>query len=135
MANRYYIALNPLLPAIFFLFLHSIFVTITMINITLPDKSVRQVETGTSALEIAKSISEGLARNVLAAKVNGEVIDATRPINKDASLNLLTWNDDAGKAAMWHSSAHLMAEAVEQLYPGAKFGIGPDVENGFYYDF
>ena len=105
-----------------------------MINITLPDKSVRQVESGTTALDIAKSISEGLARNVLAAKVNGEVIDATRPINEDASLNLLTWNDDEGKAAMWHSSAHLMAEAIEQLYPGVKFGIGPNVENGFYYD-
>jgi threonyl-tRNA synthetase len=105
-----------------------------MINITLPDKSVRQVESGTTALDIAISISEGLARNVLAAKVNGEVIDATRPINEDASLNLLTWNDDEGKAAMWHSSAHLMAEAIEQLYPGVKFGIGPNVENGFYYD-
>ncbi|MCD4723742.1 MAG: threonine--tRNA ligase [Bacteroidales bacterium] len=105
-----------------------------MINITLPDKSVRQVESGTTALDIAKSISEGLARNVLAAKVNGEVIDATLPINEDASLNLLTWNDDEGKAAMWHSSAHLMAEAIEQLYPGVKFGIGPNVENGFYYD-
>ncbi len=105
-----------------------------MINITLPDNSVRQVESGTSALEIAKSISEGLARNVLAAKVNGEVIDATRPINENARLNLLTWNDDEGKAAMWHSSAHLMAEAIEQLYPGVKFGIGPNVENGFYYD-
>lgn len=105
-----------------------------MINITLPDKSVRKVEKGTTAMEIAKSISEGLARNVLSAKVNGEVIDATRPINEDATLSLLTWNDDAGKATMWHSSAHLLAEAVEQLYPGVKFGIGPDVENGFYYD-
>ncbi|MDT8394512.1 MAG: threonine--tRNA ligase [Bacteroidales bacterium] len=105
-----------------------------MINITLPDKSVRQVEKGTTAMEVAKSISEGLARNVLSAKVNGEVIDATRPINEDATLSLLTWNDDAGKATMWHSSAHLLAEAVEQLYPGVKFGIGPDVENGFYYD-
>ena len=105
-----------------------------MINITLPDNSVRQVESGTTSLDIAKSISEGLARNVLAAKVNGEVIDATRPINENARLNLLTWNDDEGKAAMWHSSAHLMAEAIEQLYPGVKFGIGPNVENGFYYD-
>lgn len=105
-----------------------------MINITLPDKSVRKVEKGTTAMEIAKSISEGLARNVLSAKVNGEVIDATRPINEDATLSLLTWNDDAGKATMWHSSAHLLAEAVEQLFPGVKFGIGPDVENGFYYD-
>jgi len=105
-----------------------------MINITLPDKSVRQVEKGTTALDIAMSISEGLARNVLSARVNGEVIDATLPINEDATLSLLTWNDDEGKATMWHSSAHLMAEAIEQLYPGVKFGIGPDVENGFYYD-
>ncbi|MEN8226412.1 MAG: TGS domain-containing protein, partial [Bacteroidota bacterium] len=105
-----------------------------MINITLPDKSVRQVEKGTTAMDIAKSISEGLARNVLSAKVNGAVVDAALPINEDATLSLLTWNDDEGKATMWHSSAHLMAEAVEQLYPGVKFGIGPDVENGFYYD-
>ncbi|RLD79914.1 MAG: threonine--tRNA ligase [Bacteroidetes bacterium] len=105
-----------------------------MINITLPDKSVRQVEKGTSAMDIAMSISEGLARNVLSAKVNGEVVDATLPIDEDATLNLLTWNDDEGKATMWHSSAHLMAEAIEQLYPGVKFGIGPDIENGFYYD-
>ena len=105
-----------------------------MINITLPDKTVKQYKKGTTALEIAKEISEGLARNVLAAKVNGEVSDATRPLEDDASLQLLTWNDDDGKAAMWHSSAHLMAEAIELLYPGVKFGIGPDIENGFYYD-
>ncbi|MFA8300839.1 MAG: threonine--tRNA ligase [Hyphomicrobiales bacterium] len=105
-----------------------------MINITLPDNSVKQFEPGVSALDIAKSISEGLARNVLAAKVNGEVWDATRPINEDVNLQLLTWNDKEGKATMWHSSAHLMAEAIESLYPGAKFGIGPDIENGFYYD-
>jgi len=109
-------------------------INITMINITLPDKSVRQVEKGTTSMDIAMSISEGLARNVLSAKVNGEVIDALRPINEDATLSLLTWNDDEGKATMWHSSAHLMAEAIEQLYPGVKFGIGPDIENGFYYD-
>ncbi len=105
-----------------------------MINISFPDNTVRQYETGITALEIAQSISEGLARNVLSAKVDSEVWDATRPINHDASLKLLTWNDPEGKATMWHSSAHLMAEAVEQLYPGAKFGIGPDIENGFYYD-
>ena len=105
-----------------------------MINITLPDGSVRQVAEGTTALDIAKDISEGLARNVLAAKFNGQVIDATRPLPGDGRLQLLTWNDPEGKAAMWHSSAHLMAEAIEQLYPGAKFGIGPDIENGFYYD-
>jgi threonyl-tRNA synthetase len=105
-----------------------------MINITLPDNSVRQYEAGVTSLEIAKSISEGLARNVLSAKVDGEVWDATRSIDKDAKVQLLTWNDLEGKATMWHSSAHLMAEAIEQLFPGVKFGIGPDIENGFYYD-
>jgi len=105
-----------------------------MIKITLPDGAVREYENGTSALQIAQSISEGLARNVLSAKVNGEVWDATRPINSDASLQLLTWNDTDGKDTMWHSSAHLMAEALEALYPGVKFGIGPPIENGFYYD-
>jgi threonyl-tRNA synthetase len=105
-----------------------------MINITLPDNSVRQYAAGTTAMQVALSISEGLARNVLAAKVNGEVWDATRPIDADSRLQLLTWNDPEGKSAMWHSSAHLMAEAIEILFPGVKFGIGPDVENGFYYD-
>lgn len=89
---------------------------------------------GSTGHDVAMSISEGLARNVLAAKVNGQVWDASRPIKEDASVQLLTWNDDEGKAAMWHSSAHLMAEAIEILYPGVKFGIGPDIENGFYYD-
>ena len=105
-----------------------------MINITLPDGSVKQFAPGTTALEVAQSISEGLAHNVLAAKVNGQVWDATRPIMEDATLTLLTWNDAEGQAAFWHSSAHLMAEAIEQLYPGVKFGIGPHIENGFYYD-
>lgn len=105
-----------------------------MINITLPDGSVRSYERGTTGLEIAKSISEGLARNVLAAKVNGEVWDATRPIHEDAQVQLLTWNDKEGKSTMWHSSAHLMAEALEALYPGVKFGIGPSIEHGYYYD-
>ncbi|MDD4740179.1 MAG: threonine--tRNA ligase [Bacteroidales bacterium] len=105
-----------------------------MINITLPDNSVRKYEAGVTGLEIAASISEGLARNVLSAKVDGEVWDATRPIGHDAHVQLLTWNDKEGKSTMWHSSAHLMAEAIEALYPGAKFGIGPDIENGFYYD-
>ena len=105
-----------------------------MINVTFPDHSVRQYPEGVTGLEIAQSISEGLARNVLAAKVNGDVWDATRPIREDVKLQLLTWNDTEGKAAMWHSSAHLMAEAIEQLFPGVKFGIGPDIENGFYYD-
>ena len=105
-----------------------------MINITLPDGSVKQYEPGVSAMDIAMGISEGLARNVLSAKVNGKVQDALIPISEDATVQLLTWNDKEGKATMWHSSAHLMAEAVEQLYPGVKFGIGPDIENGFYYD-
>ncbi|WP_343521893.1 threonine--tRNA ligase [Pedobacter sp.] len=105
-----------------------------MINITLPDGSVRQYEKGTSAHQIALSISEGLARNVLAAEVNGEVWDSTRPIESDSSVKLLTWSDAAGKSTFWHSSAHLMAEALEALYPGTKFGIGPAIETGFYYD-
>ena len=105
-----------------------------MIKITLPDGSVREYKKGISALEIAKSISEGLARNVLAAEVNGMVVDAVLPIEIDSNLKLLTWSDEKGKATLWHSSAHLMAEALETLYPGIKFGIGPPVEAGFYYD-
>lgn len=105
-----------------------------MINITLPDGSVRQYEAGSSSLDVARSISEGLARNVIAAKVNGEVWDATRPIQNDATLQLLTFRDQDGKKTFWHSSAHLMAEALEALYPGVKLGIGPAIENGFYYD-
>ncbi|RBL88161.1 threonine--tRNA ligase [Chitinophaga flava] len=105
-----------------------------MINITFPDGAVRQYESGATALDIAKSISEGLARKVLAAKVNGQVVDATRPITTDATLQLLTWTDTDGKSTMWHSSAHLMAEALEALYPGVKLGYGPSIENGFYYD-
>ena len=105
-----------------------------MIKITLPDGSVREYPKGTTAAEIATSISEGLARNVLSAKVNGEIWDSTRPIFNDSKLQLLTWNDPEGKETMWHSSAHLMAEAIESIYPGSKFAIGPPVENGFYYD-
>jgi len=105
-----------------------------MINITLPDGSVRQYEKGITSLEVAKSISEGLARKVLAASVNGQVWDITRPVNEDASFKLLTWDDADGKNTFWHSSAHLMAEAVESMYPGVKFWVGPPVENGFYYD-
>ena len=105
-----------------------------MIKITFPDKKVREYPGGTTSMEIAKSISEGLARNVLAAKVNGEVWDATRPIDVDATLELLTWEQAEGKSTMWHSSAHLMAEALETFYPGVKFGIGPPVDHGFYYD-
>ena len=102
-----------------------------MINITFPDGAVRQYEKGISALDIAKSISEGLARKVLAANVNGQVWDATRPINEDASLKLLTWNDKEGKNTFWHSSAHLMAEAVESMFPGVKFWVGPAVGKWF----
>src|SRR5579859_7928198 len=105
-----------------------------MINITLPDGSVRQYEKGTTSMQIAMSISEGLARNVLAAEVDGQVWDANRPIDQDAHVKLLTWNDTNGKSTFWHSSAHLMAEALEALYPGTKFGIGPAIETGFYYD-
>jgi threonyl-tRNA synthetase len=105
-----------------------------MINITLPDGSVRQYNAGATALDVALSISEGLARNVLAAKVNGNVVDATLPINEDSTLQLLTWNDAEGKSTMWHSSAHLMAEALEFYYPGIKLAIGPPIANGYYYD-
>ncbi|HTE08612.1 MAG TPA: threonine--tRNA ligase [Flavitalea sp.] len=105
-----------------------------MIKITLPDGSVREYAEGTTALEIARSISEGLARKVLAAQVNGKVWDATRPINSDSSLKLLTWDDNDGKSTFWHSSAHLLAEAVESIYPGVKFWVGPAIDNGFYYD-
>ncbi len=105
-----------------------------MIKITLPDGAVREYEDGTSAFDVAKSISEGLARKVLAADINGEVWDAHRPINTDATLKLLTWNDNDGKSTFWHSSAHLMAEAVEASFPGVKFWVGPALDKGFYYD-
>jgi threonyl-tRNA synthetase len=105
-----------------------------MINITFPDGAVRQYEQGSSAMQIAKSISEGLARKILAAEVNDEVWDLSRPINNDASIKFLTWEDDKAKATFWHSSAHLMAEAVEDTFPGVKFWVGPPVEKGFYYD-
>jgi threonyl-tRNA synthetase len=104
------------------------------IRVTLPDGSVRPYPKGSTGLDIATQISEGLARNVLAAKVNGVIQDVTRPIETDANVQLLTWNDAEGKATFWHSSAHLLAEALESLYPGVQFGIGPAVETGFYYD-
>lgn len=104
------------------------------INITFPDGAVKPYNKGVTALEIASQLSNSLAKKVLGAEVNGEVWDATRPITTDATLKLLTWNDDKGKASFWHSSAHLMAEAIESLYSGVKFGIGPPIENGFYYD-
>lgn len=105
-----------------------------MINITLPDGTVRQVESGATSMDVAESISSGLARKVLAAEVNGEVRDLGRPIFEDADLKLLTWDDEGAKSTLWHSGAHLMAEALEALYPGIKFWVGPPVENGFYYD-
>lgn len=105
-----------------------------MIKITLPDGAVKEFESGVSAFDVAKSISEGLAKKVLAADINGQVWDATRPINNDASLRLLTWDDAGGKSTFWHSSAHLMAEAVEAAFPGVKFWVGPAIEKGFYYD-
>ena len=105
-----------------------------MINITLPDGSIKKVKSGTSAMDIAMEISEGLARNVLSATINDEVWDANRPITADSSLTLHTWNDKQGKMSFWHSSAHIMAEALEVIYPGVKLGIGPAIDNGFYYD-
>ncbi len=105
-----------------------------MIKITFPDGSIREFEKGTTSIQIAESISSRLAQDVLAAKVNGQVWDLTRPIEEDATIELLKWEDEDGKHAYWHSSAHLMAEAVQILYPHAKFGIGPAIENGFYYD-
>jgi threonyl-tRNA synthetase len=104
------------------------------IEITLPDGSIKTVEKGTTPLDVAQGISEGLARNVLAAEVNGEVIDSMSPLNENSDLKLLTWNDKDGKSTMWHSSAHLMAEALEHFYPGIKLAIGPPIKNGFYYD-
>ncbi len=105
-----------------------------MINITLPDGTVKEFEAGVTSFEVAKSISEGLARMVLAAEVNGEVWDSNREIKEDSSVKLLTWRDEGGKDVMWHSSAHLLAEAVQFFYPKAKFAIGPPIEAGFYYD-
>jgi threonyl-tRNA synthetase len=105
-----------------------------MIKITFPDGNVREYEKGSSALDIAKSISMGLAQKVLVAKINGEVRDLTRPIQEDSALQLLTWDNEEAKKTFWHSSAHLMAEALEAIYPGVKFGIGPALETGFYYD-
>src|SRR5512147_1781814 len=102
-----------------------------MINIKFPDGSVKQFRQVVTSLEIAQSISEGLARNVLSAKVNGELWDVTRKISRDTDILFYTWNDPEGKSTFWHTSAHLMAAALETLYPGVKFGIGPAIENGF----
>lgn len=105
-----------------------------MINITFPDKSVKQFESGVTPLEIARSLSPQLAREVLAASVNEQEWDLSRPIEEDATLRLFKWDDSEGKHAFWHSSAHLLAEALQELFPNVKFGIGPAIENGFYYD-
>ncbi len=105
-----------------------------MIKVTFPDGNIREYEAGTTSLDVAKSISEGLARNVLSATVNGEVRDASRPITEDSNIVFNTWRDPDGKMTFWHSSAHLLAEAIEALYPGTKFAIGPPIERGFYYD-
>ena len=105
-----------------------------MINITFPDGSVKQFESGVTPLQIAESLSSQLARDILAASVNDQEWDITRPINEDATIRLYKWDDPEGKHAFWHSSAHLLAEALQELYPGVKFGIGPAIENGFYYD-
>src|SRR5688500_17216521 len=100
-----------------------------MIKLSFPDGSVREYESDISPMEVAKSISEGLARKVLVANINGQVWDATRPITEDAAIKLLTWDDTDGKLTFWHSSAHLMAEAVESLFPGVKFWVGPALES------
>jgi threonyl-tRNA synthetase len=105
-----------------------------MIRITFPDSRIREYPTGTTGLEIAQSLSPQLAKEVMAISVNGEVMDLTRAISSDSSVRLHKWDDDEGKHAFWHSSAHLMAEAIENLFPGTKFGIGPAIESGFYYD-
>lgn len=105
-----------------------------MIKITLPDGSIREFEQGTTPLEVAQSISEGLARNVISANFNGTTVEISTPITTDGSLTLYTWNDDEGKKAFWHSSSHVMAQALQELYPGIKLTIGPAIENGFYYD-
>uniref|UniRef100_UPI0015AD72DD threonine--tRNA ligase n=1 Tax=Alloprevotella sp. TaxID=1872471 RepID=UPI0015AD72DD len=105
-----------------------------MVKITFPDGSVREYENGVTGLEIAESISQRLAQDVIACGVNGETVELNRPINEDATINLYKWDDSEGKHAFWHTSAHLMAEAMQQLWPGTQFGIGPAIENGFYYD-
>ena len=105
-----------------------------MIKITFPDGSVREYEQGVNGLQIAESISPALARDVIACAVNGETVELNRPINEDAKVQLFKWEDDEGKHAFWHTSAHLLAEALQELYPGIQFGFGPAVENGFFYD-
>src|SRR3990167_4028434 len=105
-----------------------------MIKITLPDGAVKECQAGITAMDIAMSISEGLARNVISAKVNGLTVETTTPITTDAHVTLFTFDNEEGKKAFWHSSAHILAQALEKLYPGIKLTIGPAIENGFYYD-
>src|SRR5690606_22480464 len=105
-----------------------------MIKITLPDGSVKEFESGSSALDVAKSISHGLARNVLSASFNEQTVEATTPLTTDGNLVLFTWDNEEGKKAFWHSSAHVLAQTLQQLYPGIKLTIGPAIDNGFYYD-
>ena len=105
-----------------------------MINITFPDGNIKQFENGITPIEIAKSISQGLARNTIVAKINNEMWDLNRPIINDAKISLYSWNEKEGKKCFWHSTAHIMAEALQELYPNIKFGIGPAIDNGFYYD-
>ena len=105
-----------------------------MINITLPDGSIKEFESGVSAMDVAKSISEGLARNVISANFNGTTIETSTKLTTDGSLILYTWNDKDGKKAFWHSTSHVMAQVLEEMYPGLKLTLGPAIDNGFYYD-
>ena len=105
-----------------------------MIKITLPDGTQKEFEKGSTPMDVAKSISEGLARSVISAKFNDSIVETVTPLNEDGSLVLFTWRDTAGKKAFWHSSSHIVAQALEELYPGIKLTIGPAIDNGFYYD-
>ena len=105
-----------------------------MIEIRFPDQSIRSYPEGTTPFEIAQSISEGLARNVLSARFNDQIVETVTPLHEDGQIQLFTWNDEPGKTAFWHSSAHVLAQAILSLYPKAKLTIGPAIENGFYYD-
>src|SRR5690606_26240616 len=105
-----------------------------MIKITLPDGSVKEFEKNSTPMDVAKSISEGLARNVISASFGGETVEANTPLTTNGSLILYTWNNDEGKKAFWHSTSHILAQALEELYPGVKLTIGPAIDNGFYYD-
>lgn len=105
-----------------------------MIKITLPDGSVREYVQNSTPMDVAKSISEGLARNVISASFNNTTVETTTPLTTDGTLTLYTWNDIEGKKAFWHSTSHVLAQALEELYPGIKLTIGPAIDNGFYYD-